>query len=76
MAQTLTSIQQGHADLQREDVFPAGNFQAWTTSDLGFIIDTATGKIVKRFRGESAWSNAARIAGDMNSEASRAERGW
>lgn len=52
-----------------------GNFQAWTSNMYGAVINTATGKVVKRFRGEMAWSDADRYAGDADVEARLAARG-
>jgi hypothetical protein len=52
--------------LTREDIYPTGRHEAWANDMQGFVVDTATGAIVKRFKGETAWSDAARYAGDVN----------
>lgn len=53
---------------EEQDVFPVGDFTAWSTPDgmMSEVRDKVR-KVVKRYRGESGWSNAARHAGDLNS---------
>jgi hypothetical protein len=54
-----------------EAVYPVGPFEAYSLPFGGeaIVISREGQKVKKRFKGESAWSNAARHAGDMNSEA-------
>lgn len=56
---------------QEEGVVPEGPFTAWATPN-GTVAEVREGaKTVKRFRGEMAWSDAVRDAGDRNVEARR-----
>lgn len=49
-------------------VYPAGEHTAWVTPS-GMIAEVRKdGWAVKRFQGESAWSDAVRAAGDLNSK--------
>jgi 3-oxoacyl-ACP reductase-like protein len=47
-------------------VFPQGPHEAYSTPD-GMYGEVRRGaNVVKRFRGETAWSDAVRHAGDLN----------
>lgn len=49
-------------------VSPTGPHTAWATPN-GMRAEVRRGsRVVKRFRGETAWSDAVRYAGDLNRE--------
>lgn len=53
---------------QEPGVFPEGRFTAWAEPG-GMRAEIREGsRVVKRFNSETAWSDAVRIAGDMNQE--------
>ena len=62
---------------QQGGVFPSGPYEAWATPDgtrsaiMKFNNDQCQWEVVKTFRGESAWSDAEREAGDKNREAKK-----
>lgn len=60
MAKTLAQELEGLATEER-----FAQFEVWADDERAVIINTDTHKVVKRFRGESAWSNAARYASDL-----------
>jgi len=61
MAKTLT---QELAGLSQEEIW--GRFESWADdSTRAVVIDRETGEVIKRFRGESAWSDANRHASDI-----------
>lgn len=55
LAQEIEGLEQGES---------TGPFQSWSNSDRAIVINTNTHKVIKRFRGESAWSNADRYSYD------------
>jgi hypothetical protein len=60
MAKTL---EQELAGLRQEEVW--GAFESWADDNTrAVVIDRKAGKVIKRFRGESAWSDANRDASD------------
>ena len=46
--------------------FTQGNFASYASDDgmRAKVVDTRTDKTVKAFKGETAWSDAQRLAGD------------
>ena len=58
---------------QEFGVFPEGRYTAWASSS-GFHAEVRDGvgeTVVRRLRGESAWSDAVRKAGDLNSKSQK-----
>jgi hypothetical protein len=54
--------------LPETGVYPAGPYTAWATPN-GMRGEVRRGtRVVKTFRGETAWSDAVRKAGDLNRE--------
>lgn len=49
-------------EFKLEDQF--GVYQVWSGSLSAKIVNTDNGKTVKKFKGETAWSDAVRWAGD------------
>lgn len=45
-----------------------GQFESWSSNSRALVIDTTRNAIVKRFAGESAWSDSARKADDLYTE--------
>ena len=43
-----------------------GSYDVWVSPDLGLVSEWKTGRIVKRFQGETAWSDAERWATDLH----------
>lgn len=64
MAKTL---EQELLGLALEETY--GPYEVYADDDRAVIINTDRHKVVKRFRGESAWSNANRYASDLYWEA-------
>jgi hypothetical protein len=53
--------------MNEQDVSPAGEYSAWASPDgMKAEVRTSNGRVAKRLTGESAWSDAARLAGDLN----------
>ncbi len=51
-------------------VLPTGPYTAWSTPEgMRSEIRGDDGKVIKRLRGETSWSDAVREAGDMNARA-------
>lgn len=67
----VRKINEAIAGMKMEDRI--GQFESWASDFAATVINTETLKIVKRFRGESAWSDANRLAGDLHETARRAE---
>lgn len=42
-----------------------GQFEVWTSNSRAVVVNTSLNKVVKRLTGESAWSNAVRVADDL-----------
>lgn len=55
--------------MQETGVVPTGDFTAWAIPNgTRAEVRDPRGKVVQRFTGEMAWSDAVRAAGDKNSE--------
>lgn len=63
---------------QEDGVFPQGPNTAWATPngmEAEVRLEVAGGyRVVRRFKGETAYQKAVRYAGDKNSEVQRADR--
>jgi len=55
--------------MQEDGVSPRGPHTAWATPNgIRAQVRDDKGKVIKRFTGETAWSDAVRVAGDLNSQ--------
>jgi len=48
-----------------------GKYAVYANNDKAIVVDGTTGKAVKRFSGETAWSDGERYAGDLHLGESR-----
>jgi len=54
--------------IQEDGVTPRGEYTAWATPNgMRAQVRDSKGRVIKRFTGETAWSDAVREAGDSNS---------
>ena len=59
-----------HTELDTFESMPLdenwGSFNTYSDSDKAVVVEWRTGKAVKRFKGETAWSDANRWASDLH----------
>ena len=58
------TVAQAIAGLDKQQMFTEP-FESWSDDSRAVVIDTESDRVLKRFTGESAWSNANRYASDL-----------